>query len=179
MRMTRVRSAWLFDTRLARIWMEPYRFSLCKRSPEMRMAKPSLLLSALALTASLSVQAHEPPTDGNPSSPTESGMVAGIDAKTGKLRKLTDTEIRALSDKANAMPSASRSAAGANAAWARIPQTGTEAAKTIRLQSNGMSTADLPLSAMNSLSIERTATGEVRILENGDPLSHGRQEVSE
>ena len=145
----------------------------------MRMAKPSLLLSALALTASLSVQAHEPPTDGNPSSPTESGMVAGIDAKTGKLRKLTDVEIQALSDKANAMPSASRSAAGTNAAWARIPQTGADAAKTIRMQSNGLSTADLPLSAMNSLSIERNAAGEVQILENGAPLSHGRQEVSE
>ena len=145
----------------------------------MRMAKPSLLLSALALSASLSVQAHEPPTDGNPSTPTESGMVAGVDAKTGKLRKLTDTEIRALSDKANAMPSASRSAAGTNAAWARIPQTGSDAAKTIRMQSNGMSTADLPLSAMNSLSVERNAAGEVQILENGSPLSHGRQEVSE
>ena len=145
----------------------------------MRMAKPSLFLSALALSASLSVQAHEPPTDGNPSTPTESGMVAGIDAKTGKLRKLSDTEIRALSDKANAMPTTSRSAAGTNAAWARIPQTGADAAKTIRMQSNGMSTADLPLSAMNSLSIERNAAGEVQILENGAPLSHSRQEVSE
>ncbi|MEG1681089.1 MAG: hypothetical protein RR326_13405, partial [Stenotrophomonas sp.] len=71
------------------------------------------------------------------------------------------------------------STAGTNAAWARIPQTGTDAAKTIRLHSNGMSTADLPLSTLTSLSVERNAAGEVQILENGAPLSHGKQEVSE
>ncbi|MGE8280611.1 MAG: post-PEP-CTERM-1 domain-containing protein [Stenotrophomonas sp.] len=140
----------------------------------MKLAKPLLLLPALVL-ATASAMASEPPA---PEQTVDNGMVAGIDAKTGKLRKLTDSEIRALSDKANAMAPASRSAAGTNAAWARIPQTGTDASKTLRVQSNGMTTADLPLSSLNALTVERAADGSVQMLENGASVSHDRQEVS-
>ncbi len=140
----------------------------------MKLAKPLLLLPALALAAA-SVMASEPPAA---EQTADNGMVAGIDAKTGKLRKLSDSEIRALSDKANAMPAAARSSAGANAAWARIPQTGADASKTLRLQSNGMTTADLPLSSLNALSVQRAADGSVQLLENGAAVSHDRQEVS-
>lgn len=148
----------------------------------MKVAKPSLLLTALALGTCLAAHAAEPPTTEATATTAESGMVAGIDPTTGKLRKLTDAEIRALSEKANAMPATARSAAGSstatNAAWARMPQNSAQATATIRTHANGMSSAELPVSAMNSLTVERAADGSVQVLENGAPPSHGRQEVS-
>jgi len=139
----------------------------------MKLAKPLLLLPFALAVASVSASEHTPAGQA-----VDNSMVAGIDARTGKLRKLTDTEIRALSDKANTMAPASRSAAAGNAAWARIPQTGAEASKTLRLQANGMTTADLPLSSLNALSVERAADGSVQLLENGTSVSDARQEVS-
>lgn len=147
----------------------------------MKVAKTTLLLSALALGISATAYAAEPPASETPTA--ENGMVAGIDPATGKLRTLTDSEIRALTDKANEMTPAARSASAArtttNAAWAKMPQNSAQATATIRSHANGMSSAELPLSAMNALTVERAADGSVQILENGaPPPSHGRQEVN-
>ncbi|MGH8052857.1 MAG: post-PEP-CTERM-1 domain-containing protein [Stenotrophomonas sp.] len=104
-------------------------------------------------------------------------MVAGIDAATGKLRTLTDAEIQALSNKANTMAT-SRSSATPNAAWAKMPQTEADAAKTFRRHANGMTSAELPVSSMSSLTAEIANDGSLTILENGAPLGHGQQQVS-
>ncbi len=149
----------------------------------MKVAKTILLSSALSLGISAIAYAAEPPASDAPTPPAENGMVAGIDPTTGKLRTLTDSEIRALTDKANEMAPAARSAAAArtttNAAWAKIPQDSAQATATLRNHANGMSSAELPLSAMSSLTVERAADGSVQVLENGvPPPSHGRQEVN-
>ena len=106
-------------------------------------------------------------------------MMAGIDARTGKLRRLTDTEIAQLSAKAQSeAAAAARSGQRANAAWAAIPLTGAEAEKTLRVLPNGMSVASLPLSAMHSMSAQLNADGTLLITES-DAHPVAAQEVSE
>lgn len=142
----------------------------------MKLARPALL-SSLALVACLAAQASDAPSDTpQPAAPTESGMVGGINPRTGALRTLTDAEIRALSDKANTMTS-SRSA-NQNAAWARMPQTAADASRTFRRHAHGTTSAQLPLSAMSTLTVKRAADGSLSLLENNSPLGHGEQEVS-
>lgn len=143
----------------------------------MKVALPTLLSSALALSVGFAAQASEPPAADNAAS-TQNDVVVGIDPTTGKLRQLSDAEIQSLSDKANSMSRSARAAGTEpNAAWARMPQNSAQAEQTIRTHANGMSSAELPISAMNSLSVERDADGKVQVLENGAPASHGQQEV--
>ena len=129
------------------------------------------MLSVLALAASAHGQeVPAEPVAGN-------SMTVGIDARTGKLRALTDTEINALSAKAEVNAAAERAALPA--AWKAIPKTGAEAEKTLRVLPNGMSVAELPLSAMHSLTVQMDDNGKPVVGEGEDGHVHGSVEVSE
>lgn len=142
----------------------------------MNPARHRAWLLPLALGCSFLALAEEQPTPASITANADSGLVGGIDKKTGKLRTLSDAEIRSLSERANAMPSKAR-AASVNPAWARIPRTSEEAAKTQLVRVDGSSSMDLPLSAMNALSVERTKSGQLQMLEDGAPLSGNNVEA--
>lgn len=106
-------------------------------------------------------------------------MTAGIDARTGKLRALSDAEIRALSAKAAADAAAPRVRSATSSAWDRIPRTGAEAAKTVRILPNGMSVAELPLTAMHSMTVELDHNGQPTLHEGEPGHAHATVEVTE
>lgn len=128
------------------------------------------VLSVLALSASAHGQeVPAEPVAGN-------SMTVGIDARTGKLRSLTDSEIQALSAQAE-KTTVSNSALPA--AWRAMPKTGAEAEKTLRHLGNGMTVAELPLSALHSLTVSLDANGQPVIAEGEDHHVPGTQEVTE
>ena len=104
-------------------------------------------------------------------------MMAGIDARTGKLRRLTDAEIAQLSAMSQA-DAATSAVQRSRAAAAGIPLTGAEAEKTVRMLPNGISVASLPLSAMHSMSAQLNEDGALVITES-DAHPVAAQEVSE
>ena len=138
------------------------------------MKRPVLLFAVSTVLSSAAALAAEPaPVAGQ-------SMVAGIDARTGKVRQLTDAEIAELSSKAQ-QESRLQLRSTANAAWAAIPQTGAEAERTLRVLPNGLSVASLPLSAMHSMTAQLDAEGKVVISESDHDHGHGpaATEVSE
>lgn len=138
------------------------------------MKRPVLLFAVSTVLSSAAALAAEPaPVAGQ-------AMVAGIDARTGKVRQLTDAEIAELSSKAQ-QESRLQVRSTANAAWAAIPQTGAEAERTLRVLPNGLSVATLPLSAMHSMTAQLDAEGKVVISESDHDHGHGpaATEVSE
>lgn len=108
---------------------------------------------------------------------TGQSMVAGIDARSGKLRQLSDAEVAELSRQAQSQGATRQRIA--NAAWAAIPQTGAEAERTLRVLPNGMSVATLPLSAMNAMTARIDEQGVLQISESDHEHAHAVQEVSE
>lgn len=141
------------------------------------------VLPMLALAASAHGQATPQTTPADPQAVDASAaMTAGIDARTGKLRALTDAEVQALSAKAATGASAARArtTTDTHPAWDRIPKTGAEAEKTLRMLPGGISVAELPLTAMHSMTVELDSSGKPRILEGDDTSAHhASQEVSE
>lgn len=138
------------------------------------MKRPVLLFAVSTVLSSTAALAAEPaPAAGQ-------AMVAGIDARTGKVRQLTDAEIAELSSKAQ-QENRLQVRSTANAAWAAIPQTGAEAERTLRVLPNGLSVATLPLSAMHSMTAQLDAEGKVVISESDHDHGHGpaATEVSE
>jgi len=136
--------------------------------------KRSVFAVVSTLVFSASAMAHEPAA----AAPTGQAMVAGIDARTGKLRQLSDAEVAELSSKA-VQQSSLRVRSTGNAAWAAMPQTAADADKTLRVLPNGLSVATLPVSAMHSMTAQMDAHGKVVISESGHDHAHGAQEVSE
>lgn len=138
------------------------------------MKRPVLLFAVSAVMGSASALASEP--QANP--PAGQAMVAGIDARTGKLRQLSDAEVAELSRQTQTQSSA-QARGTTNAALAAMPQTTAEADKTYRVLSNGLSVASLPLSAMHSLTAQLDADGKLVINESDHGHGPGRQEVGE
>ena len=136
--------------------------------------KRSALLVISAVMVSASALASEPAA----SPPSDQAMVAGIDARTGKLRQLSDAEVAELSRQAQQQGSV-QSRSSVNAAWAAMPQTTAEADRTLRVLPNGLSVATLPVSAMHSVTAQLDANGKVVISESSHGSAHGAQEVSE
>ena len=138
------------------------------------------VLSTLALAASAQGQVSSAvETPAGAAVDQGVAMTAGIDARTGKLRALTDAEIQALAAKAAADAAMPRMRTAAPSAWDRIPKTGAEAAKTLRVLPNGMSVAELPLSAMHSMTVELDPNGLPQ-LHAGEPgHAHATVEVTE
>ncbi|KRG76862.1 hypothetical protein ABB30_09180 [Stenotrophomonas ginsengisoli] len=139
------------------------------------MKRPVLLFAVSAVLCSAGAMAAEPA----PEPAADQAMVAGIDARTGKLRQLSDAEVAELSSKAQQQSSV-QARSTTNAAWAAMPQTAAEAEKTLRVLPNGLSVATLPLSAMHSMTAQIGADGKVVISESSDDgHAHATQEVSE
>ncbi|WP_313319038.1 hypothetical protein [Stenotrophomonas sp.] len=111
---------------------------------------------------------HFKPTDG-----TANDMLVGVDVLSGKTRRLTNEEISALADKANAMPRSN-----VDATWARVPRNGMEAKQTIRHRGNGKASMDVPLSAMSSLAVTRQADGSLSMGELDVDANHSAAGVS-
>ena len=129
------------------------------------------VLSALAFAAGAHGQeVPAEPVAGN-------SMTVGIDARTGKLRSLTDSEIQALSAKVET--AASVSSNELPAAWKSMPKTAAEAEKTFRKLGNGMSVAQLPLTAMHSLTVHMDENGRPVIGEGEEGHVPATGEVSE
>ncbi|WP_305804640.1 hypothetical protein [Stenotrophomonas sp. YIM B06876] len=102
-------------------------------------------------------------------------MSVGIDAKTGRLRPLTDAEILQLSQAADrAMPAARP---GATDLFSRMPRTATDARATMHMDRKGMLTMQLPLSAMSSMTATQGADGSLRISEDEGVSVPAAQEV--
>ena len=140
------------------------------------MKRPVLLFAVSAVLCSAGALAAEPA----PAPAADQSMVVGIDARTGKLRQLTDAEVAELSSKA-AQSSGVQARSSVNAAWAAIPQTSAEAERTLKVLPNGLSVATLPLSAMHSMTAQLDAEGKVVISESDHDHGHGpaATEVSE
>lgn len=136
------------------------------------MKRSVLLFAVSAVMCSSSVMAAEPAPAG------DQAMVAGIDARTGKLRQLSDAEVAELSSQAQRQ-SAAQARSSTHPALAAIPQTAAEAEKTLRILPNGLSVASLPLSAMHSMTAELGADGKLVISESEHGHAGGAQEVSE
>lgn len=139
------------------------------------MKRPVLLFAASAVMCSASALASEPAA--NP--PAGQAMVAGIDARTGKLRQLSDAEVAELSRQAQSQVQSSQRVRAENAAWAALPQTAAEAEKTLRVLPNGLSVASLPVSAMHSMTAQLDADGKLVISESDHGHGPGSQEVGE
>ena len=139
------------------------------------MKRPVLLFAVSAVLCSAGALAAEPAV----TQAADQSMVVGIDARTGKLRQLTDAEVAELSSKA-AQSSGVQARSSVNAAWAAIPQTTAEADKTLKVLPNGLSVATLPVSAMHSVTAQIGADGKIVISESShDEHGHSSQEVSE
>ena len=134
-----------------------------------------VVLSSMALCAHAGGQNVDPHTTPPTAAAGNSGVVVGIDAKTGKLRPLSDAEIQQLSQAADrAMPAARR---GANDPFSKMPRTGVEARATMRMNAKGMMTMQVPESAMSSLSATRAADGSISFSEDEGRVSPVVQEV--
>lgn len=139
------------------------------------MKRPVLLFAVSAVLCSAGAMAAEPA----PEPAADQAMVVGIDARTGKLRQLSDAEVAELSNQAQ-QQSRLQVRSTTNAAWAAMPQTSAEAEKTLKVLPNGLSVATLPLSAMHSMTAQIGTDGKVVISESSDEGHvHATQEVSE
>lgn len=141
------------------------------------MKRPVLLFAVSAVMGSASALASEPAASPPTASASEQAMVAGIDARTGKLRQLSDAEVAELSRQAQVQ--SSQRVRSENAAWAALPQTTAEADRTLRVLPNGLSVATLPVSAMHSLTAQLDAEGKLVVSESGHGHGPGSQEVGE
>lgn len=141
------------------------------------MKRPVLLFAVSAVMGSASALASEPAASPPTASASEQAMVAGIDARTGKLRQLSDAEVAELSRQAPVQ--SSQRVRSENAAWAALPQTTAEADRTLRVLPNGLSVATLPVSAMHSLTAQLDAEGKLVVSESGHGHGPGSQEVGE
>ena len=142
----------------------------------MKKATPALLLAGLAVSACLQAQAAEPQANQPQAAVgTDNAMMAGIDARTGKLRPLTPAEASALSAKAAAMPR------GRNA-FATMPRTDAQVRATVRHHASGSTSARAPLSSMSQITVTRGADGQLQAHEGapGDAVPTAtQQEVSQ
>lgn len=133
-----------------------------------------VVLSSMALCAHAGGQNVD--TQSTPPAATggNSAVVVGIDAKTGKLRQLSDAEIQQLSQAADKAMPARR---GANDPFSKMPRTEVEARATMRMNAKGMMTMQVPESAMSSLSATRAADGSISFSEDEGRVSPVVQEV--
>ena len=134
-----------------------------------------VVLSSMALCAHAGGQNVDAQSTPPAATAGDSGVVVGIDAKTGKLRQLSDAEIQQLSQAADrAMPAARR---GANDPFSKMPRTEVEARATMRMNAKGMMTMQVPESAMSSITATRAADGSIQISEDEGLKAPAAQEV--
>lgn len=140
----------------------------------MRLASAAIVLSGLALGACFTAQASEPQTSAPAEQSASNEVTVGIDAKTGKIRQLSASEIRALQVKAAAMPTNRTLGTRAN----RV-MTPADARKTMRKSATGMSMR-VPESAMSSMSVTQDTNGQLHFSESPDDQpAQAKQEVTE
>lgn len=149
----------------------------------MKTATPVVLLLGLVWSVGFTAHASEPRTSQDDASPADvSGTTAdnqvmvGVDSKTHKLRQLTPSEMKDLSERAAAMPTHSA------AQWDRAPRTASEAQATLRKHAGGGMSMRVPVSAMSALTVEQDASGQLHYSENDhghENVSQATQEVSE
>jgi hypothetical protein len=123
----------------------------------------TLLLSGLALGVMLSAQAAEPQSDAT--AITYSSIKVAVDAKTGKLRPLTQAENKAL-DIAEAK--AARDRAARAPAGSRQPATMKEAVAARHVLANGADAVRVPDSMLQELQVSRDADGTLHFSEGQD-----------
>ncbi|MGV8961349.1 MAG: post-PEP-CTERM-1 domain-containing protein [Stenotrophomonas sp.] len=129
----------------------------------------------MALYAHAQGQAAEPQRTSPPVVGSESGVSVGIDAKTGRLRPLTDAEILQLSQAAERTMPAARP--GATDLFSKMPRTEIDARATMHVDRKGMLTMQLPLSSLSSTTATQEADGSVRISEDEAMSAPAAQEV--
>ena len=118
------------------------------------------------------------------SAPTGTSLKVGIDAKTGKLRQLTEEESAALDAQAAANGSNGVMARNARTATvagttsrARFPTTEAEALATARTV-NGITAMKPMLESASSVTVVRNADGTLTFSENGEPVGAHTQEAA-
>lgn len=130
----------------------------------MKRTSSCLLLSGLALGVCMTAQAAEPQTPAT--AVTYSGVKVGIDAKTGKLRPLTETESAQL-DQVLTQGRQPTFAPGMAKTFS-APADEAAARATVRQHAHGGVSARLPESQMTTVSAHRDAAGQLHIEHNDD-----------
>ena len=141
--------------------------------------KNSLLLGGLAF-AGVALASDPTPR----SAPAGTSLKVAIDAKTGKLRPLTEEESAALDAQAAANGSNGVMARNARTATvagttsrARFPTTEAEALATARTV-NGITAMKPMLESASAVTVVRNADGTLTFSENGEPVGAHTQEAA-